>query len=108
MKDVQTNAHIQSVLEREFEKMKEDRDILRAIFPTGDSKVCEHKCIHTSALHVHIRIMRHKENLKFYALWWRIYIENGVTYVTTVFPECSPSAMFLISCRWCCLAILPE
>ncbi|XP_024857963.1 DNA-directed RNA polymerase II subunit RPB1 [Kryptolebias marmoratus] len=39
VKDVQTNAHVQSVLEREFEKMKEDREILRAIFPTGDSKV---------------------------------------------------------------------
>lgn len=35
-----TNAHVQSSLEREFEKMKEDREILRAIFPSGDSKVC--------------------------------------------------------------------
>lgn len=40
VKDVLTNAHVQSSLEREFEKMKEDREILRAIFPTGDSKVC--------------------------------------------------------------------
>lgn len=40
VKDVLTNAHVQSALEREFEKMKEDRDVLRAIFPTGDSKVC--------------------------------------------------------------------
>uniref|UniRef100_A0A671QQE4 DNA-directed RNA polymerase subunit n=1 Tax=Sinocyclocheilus anshuiensis TaxID=1608454 RepID=A0A671QQE4_9TELE len=39
VKDVMTNAHVQSSLEREFEKMKEDREILRAIFPTGDSKV---------------------------------------------------------------------
>uniref|UniRef100_A0A673CZK6 DNA-directed RNA polymerase subunit n=1 Tax=Sphaeramia orbicularis TaxID=375764 RepID=A0A673CZK6_9TELE len=39
VKDVLTNAHVQSSLEREFEKMKEDREILRAIFPTGDSKV---------------------------------------------------------------------
>lgn len=39
VKDVMTNAHVQSALEREFEKMKEDREILRAIFPTGDSKV---------------------------------------------------------------------
>uniref|UniRef100_A0A4W6CUU1 DNA-directed RNA polymerase subunit n=1 Tax=Lates calcarifer TaxID=8187 RepID=A0A4W6CUU1_LATCA len=39
VKDVLTNAHVQSTLEREFEKMKEDREILRAIFPTGDSKV---------------------------------------------------------------------
>lgn len=40
VKDVLTNAHVQSALEREFEKMKEDREVLRAIFPTGDSKVC--------------------------------------------------------------------
>lgn len=39
VKDVLTNAHVQSALETEFEKMKEDREILRAIFPTGDSKV---------------------------------------------------------------------
>lgn len=39
VKDVMTNAHVQSALEREFDKMKEDREILRAIFPTGDSKV---------------------------------------------------------------------
>lgn len=39
VKDVMTNAHVQSSLEREFDKMKEDREILRAIFPTGDSKV---------------------------------------------------------------------
>lgn len=40
-----TNAHVQSALEREFEKMKEDREILRAIFPTGDSKVCVCVCV---------------------------------------------------------------
>ena len=40
VKDVLTNAHVQSALEREFDKMREDRDVLRAIFPTGDSKVC--------------------------------------------------------------------
>uniref|UniRef100_A0A674BGB4 DNA-directed RNA polymerase subunit n=1 Tax=Salmo trutta TaxID=8032 RepID=A0A674BGB4_SALTR len=39
VKDVMTNAQVQSSLEREYEKMKEDREILRAIFPTGDSKV---------------------------------------------------------------------
>ncbi|KAK2863122.1 hypothetical protein Q5P01_002655 [Channa striata] len=39
VKDVLTNAHVQGALEKEFEKMKEDREILRAIFPTGDSKV---------------------------------------------------------------------
>lgn len=46
VKDVLTNAHVQGALEREFEKMKEDRDILRAIFPTGDSKVGAYLQIH--------------------------------------------------------------
>lgn len=50
MKDVMTNAHVQGTLEREFDKMKEDREILRAIFPTGDSKVCEITVIDVSAL----------------------------------------------------------
>lgn len=40
LKEVMTNAHVQSALEKEFEKMKEDREILRAIFPSGDSKAC--------------------------------------------------------------------
>lgn len=39
VKDVMTNAHVQSALEKEFEKMREDRKVLRTIFPTGDSKV---------------------------------------------------------------------
>lgn len=39
MKDILSNAHIQNELEREFEKMREDREVLRVIFPTGDSKV---------------------------------------------------------------------
>ncbi|KAL7982998.1 hypothetical protein Chor_013604 [Crotalus horridus] len=38
VKDILSNAHIQNQLEREFEKMKEDREVLRVIFPTGDSK----------------------------------------------------------------------
>lgn len=42
VKDVMTNAIVQSTLEREFERMKDDREILRAIFPTGDSKVWSH------------------------------------------------------------------
>lgn len=41
MKDVLSNAHIQNELEREFERMREDREVLRVIFPTGDSKVRE-------------------------------------------------------------------
>lgn len=44
VKDVMTNAHVQSSLEREFDKMREDREILRAIFPTGDSKVGFYTC----------------------------------------------------------------
>ena len=39
MKDILSNAHIQNELEREFERMREDREVLRVIFPTGDSKV---------------------------------------------------------------------
>lgn len=50
VKDVMTNAHVQSSLEREFEKMREDREILRAIFPTGDSKVGFYICRQTSKL----------------------------------------------------------
>lgn len=50
VKDVLTNAHVQSALEREFEKMKEDREVLRAIFPTGDSKVCVVTFVETARL----------------------------------------------------------
>lgn len=39
VKDVMTNAHVQSALEKEFDKMRDDRKVLRTIFPTGDSKV---------------------------------------------------------------------
>ncbi|RMC22844.1 hypothetical protein DUI87_00150 [Hirundo rustica rustica] len=39
VKDILSNAHIQNELEREFERMREDREVLRVIFPTGDSKV---------------------------------------------------------------------
>ena len=40
-----SNAHIQNELEREFERMREDREVLRVIFPTGDSKVpADEKC----------------------------------------------------------------
>lgn len=50
VKDVLTNAHVQSALEREFDKMKEDREVLRAIFPTGDSKVCVVTFVDTALL----------------------------------------------------------
>lgn len=39
MKDLLGDAHTTSELEREWEQLKEDRDILRQTFPTGDSKV---------------------------------------------------------------------
>ncbi|XP_025907421.1 DNA-directed RNA polymerase II subunit RPB1, partial [Nothoprocta perdicaria] len=39
VKEVLSDAHVQNELEREFEKMREDREVLRVIFPTGDSKV---------------------------------------------------------------------
>lgn len=54
VKDVLTNAHVQSVLEKEFEKMREDREILRAIFPTGDSKVRDHMVHNRTAKHYFI------------------------------------------------------
>lgn len=44
VKDVLTNANVQSSLEKEYDRMKEDREVLRAIFPTGDSKVCVLSC----------------------------------------------------------------
>jgi len=52
VKDVMTNAHVQSALEKEFEKMREDREILRAIFPTGDSKVCPLRITHLSIINI--------------------------------------------------------
>jgi DNA-directed RNA polymerase II subunit RPB1 len=39
IKDLMGNALSVSQLEKEWEQLKEDRDILRSIFPTGDSKV---------------------------------------------------------------------
>ncbi|XP_072286604.1 DNA-directed RNA polymerase II subunit RPB1-like [Pyxicephalus adspersus] len=39
VKDILSNAHIQNELEKEFEKMREDREALRVIFPNGVSKV---------------------------------------------------------------------
>ena len=39
VKDVVANAHVHMELEKEFEQLKEDREILRKIFPKGESKV---------------------------------------------------------------------
>lgn len=79
VKDVMTNAHVQSSLEREFEKMKEDREILRAIFPTGDSKVRLCFWINLQQISPSCKCNR------------GLYIANIV-----------------LSCRWCCRVIWPE
>ncbi|XP_074658521.1 DNA-directed RNA polymerase II subunit RPB1-like [Tubulanus polymorphus] len=39
IRDIQGDAYAQAELEKEFELLKEDREIARQIFPTGDSKV---------------------------------------------------------------------
>ena len=39
IKDLMGDAHALAALEREWAQLKEDRDDLRTIFPTGDSKV---------------------------------------------------------------------
>lgn len=39
IKDLMGDALAVSQLDREWEQLREDRDILRSIFPTGDSKV---------------------------------------------------------------------
>ncbi|XP_041482735.1 DNA-directed RNA polymerase II subunit RPB1-like [Lytechinus variegatus] len=39
VKDVVANAHVHLELEKEYEQLKEDREILRKIFPKGESKV---------------------------------------------------------------------
>lgn len=61
VKEVQTSAHVQSALEREFEKMKEDRENLRTIFPTGDSKVSN--CVRTNTALQHIQKAAEKRKL---------------------------------------------
>ena len=42
VRDIMTSANTQVEMEAEFKQLKEDRDILRSIFPTGNSKV--HVC----------------------------------------------------------------
>lgn len=39
IKDMMGNAHSLAELEKEWDQLKEDREALRNIFPTGDSKV---------------------------------------------------------------------
>lgn len=91
VKDVLTNAHVQSALEREFEKMKEDREVLRAIFPTGDSKVC----VVTSPLS-NSRI----QNTNVLTCWYS-------AVCCFAFFNCKTSILLFL-CRWCCRAIWQE
>lgn len=39
VRQIQTDVQIQQELEAEFDQLKQDRENIRAIFPTGDSKV---------------------------------------------------------------------
>ena len=39
VRQIQTDVQIQQELESEFEQLQQDRENIRAIFPTGDSKV---------------------------------------------------------------------
>ena len=39
VKDVVANAHVHLELEKEYDQLKEDREVLRKIFPKGESKV---------------------------------------------------------------------
>ena len=39
VRQIQTDVAIQQELEAEFEQLHQDRENIRAIFPTGDSKV---------------------------------------------------------------------
>ena len=39
IKELMGDAHTVAELDREWDQLKEDRDILRQIFPTGDSKI---------------------------------------------------------------------
>ena len=84
VKDVLTNAHVQSTLEREFDQMKEDRENLRTIFPTGDSKVGSHIGPGTSNLLLSLFICHVKRK------------------------NYSQTTILILTCRWCCRATWPE
>ena len=40
VRDILTSSEAQTNLELEFEQLKKDRDTMREIFPSGNSKVC--------------------------------------------------------------------
>ena len=40
IRDLVGDAHALSYLEKEWDQLKEDREMARSIFPKGDSKVC--------------------------------------------------------------------
>ena len=44
VRQIQTDVAIQQELESEFEQLQQDRENIRAIFPTGDSKVSFQPC----------------------------------------------------------------
>ena len=44
VRQIQTDVAIQQELESEFEQLQQDRENIRAIFPTGDSKVSLQLC----------------------------------------------------------------
>ena len=39
VRDILTSSEAQTDLEQEFEQLKKDRNVMREIFPTGNSKV---------------------------------------------------------------------
>lgn len=43
VRQIQTDVAIQQELETEFDQLQQDRENIRAIFPTGDSKVKQTK-----------------------------------------------------------------
>lgn len=39
MRAIQTDVSVQQALEQEFERLRDDRETIRSIFPSGDNKV---------------------------------------------------------------------
>lgn len=42
IREIQSDVGMQQALDGEFEKLRDDREVIRSIFPSGDSKVCLH------------------------------------------------------------------
>jgi len=47
VRQIQTDVAIQQELENEFEQLTQDRDNIRAILPSGDSKVRDRVVLHS-------------------------------------------------------------